>query len=86
MSQFPPLEAKTKRSTCCAGRANCGRKNRIHGFSRACALSEVLWNTANSRDFEEFSVRLGIQLRLLDRMNVNYKPLDRGSRVKVHST
>jgi len=55
-------------------------------FPRACALSEVLWSAANSRDFEEFSARLGIQLRLLDRMNVNYKPLDGGSRVKVHST
>lgn len=45
-------------------------------FPRACALSETLWSAATARDWEDFSARLRVQLRLLDRMNINYRPLD----------
>ncbi|RYX84286.1 beta-N-acetylhexosaminidase [bacterium] len=46
-------------------------------FPRACALAEALWSSVQPRDFDEFLSRLEIHLRLLDRMNVNYRPLNK---------
>ncbi len=45
-------------------------------FPRACALAETLWSAADARDEEDFRTRLRVHLRRLDRMNVNYRPLD----------
>jgi hexosaminidase len=45
-------------------------------FPRACALSEILWSAQQPRDYEEFLSRLKGHLQLLDRLNVNYRPLD----------
>lgn len=45
-------------------------------FPRACALAETLWSAADARDWGDFSARLRVQLRLLDRLNINYRPLD----------
>jgi hexosaminidase len=45
-------------------------------YPRACALSEILWSNPQPRDFTEFSARLRQHLRRLDRLDVNYRPLD----------
>jgi hexosaminidase len=45
-------------------------------YPRACALAEALWSTA-PRHYEEFLPRLKTHLRLLDRLNINYRPLDK---------
>ncbi len=42
-------------------------------FPRACALAEGLWSAPENRDFADFCARLKPHLRLLDRMNVNYR-------------
>jgi hexosaminidase len=46
-------------------------------FPRAAALAEVLWTPAEARDFEGFKGRLRIHEKRLQRLNVNYRPLDR---------
>lgn len=43
-------------------------------FPRACALAEALWSSPQPRDFDEFRLRLRPHLRLLDRLNINYRP------------
>ena len=45
-------------------------------FPRACALAEALWSATQERDYDEFLSRLKPHLELLDRLNVNYRPLD----------
>ncbi|MEA3450326.1 MAG: beta-N-acetylhexosaminidase [Bacteroidota bacterium] len=39
---------------------------------RICALSEVLWSTKESRDWDDFLVRLEILFKRLDKLDVNY--------------
>jgi hexosaminidase len=46
-------------------------------FPRACALAEVLWSAPQHRDLPDFMSRLRQHLPLLDRLNINYRPLDR---------
>jgi len=46
-------------------------------FPRACALAEVLWSDSQGRDYDEFLTRLKPHLQLLDRLGVNYRPLDK---------
>ena len=46
-------------------------------FPRACALAERLWSAPDRRDFGDFEARLREHLRLLDRMGINYRALDR---------
>lgn len=45
-------------------------------FPRACALSEVLWSRAESKNFDAFKTRLSAHLKRLDVLNVHYRPLD----------
>lgn len=45
-------------------------------FPRAAALAEVLWSPAAGRSFDEFRQRLVPHLRRLDRLGINYRPLD----------
>lgn len=39
---------------------------------RMCALSEVLWTKPENKNYRDFITRLGLHLKMLDRMNVNY--------------
>ncbi len=51
-------------------------------YPRACALAERLWSSGETRDYADFIARLVPHLRLLDRLNVNYRtprPRDLGS-------
>lgn len=41
-------------------------------FPRACALAEVVWSSADHRDWDDFHRRLTQQLKLLDALHVNY--------------
>jgi len=45
-------------------------------FPRMLALSEVVWSPAGSRNWENFVQRLSRGLQLLDRIGVNYRPLE----------
>jgi hexosaminidase len=46
-------------------------------FPRACALAETLWSPVDQRDWANFQERLGVHLKRLDGMSVNYrKPAD----------
>lgn len=47
-------------------------------FPRACALAEVAWREGDFTDAAEFRTRLARHLKRLDRLNVNYRPLDPG--------
>lgn len=42
-------------------------------FPRACALAEVLWSAKDQRDWMGFRERLGVHLRRMDAMDVNYR-------------
>ncbi len=42
-------------------------------YPRACALAEVGWSAASSRNWEDFERRLQIHLQRLDRLGVNYR-------------
>ncbi|MCB9850847.1 MAG: beta-N-acetylhexosaminidase [Phycisphaerales bacterium] len=46
-------------------------------FPRACALAEVLWSPAEARDWSAFQERLGVHLKRLDAMSVNYRKPER---------
>ena len=46
-------------------------------FPRACALAERLWSASATHDFADFESRLRHHLRLLNRLNVNYRALDK---------
>ena len=45
-------------------------------YPRAVALAERAWSAADARDFEEFRRRLARHLERLERLGVNYRPLD----------
>jgi len=45
-------------------------------FPRLCALAEVTWMPAESKDYADFLIRLGTHLRRLDALSVNYRALD----------
>jgi hexosaminidase len=45
-------------------------------FPRAIALAEVVWSPAEMRDAGGFRMRLEANLRHLDALGVNYRPLD----------
>lgn len=56
------------------------RKHREYmTYPRAAALSEVLWSLRQGRSYELFRDRLVEHLKRLDKMDVNYRPLDRSS-------
>jgi hexosaminidase len=42
-------------------------------FPRLCALAEVAWSPANSRNYEGFTQRLREHVRLFDLLSVNYR-------------
>lgn len=44
-------------------------------YPRACALAEVVWTPAVARDFSAFIQRLGLHVRRLAAMGVNYRPV-----------
>jgi hexosaminidase len=46
-------------------------------FPRLLALAEVVWSPREARNWESFQWRLPAQLTMLDRLGVNYRPLDR---------
>jgi hexosaminidase len=48
-------------------------------FPRLCALAEVAWTPAANKGYADFLVRLKHHLTRLDRMDVNYRPLDKHS-------
>jgi len=41
-------------------------------FPRLAALSEVLWSTKESRNWEDFSIRLGAMFKRYDALRINY--------------
>ena len=45
-------------------------------FPRACAIAEVVWSPAETRDYGGFLTRLHTHLRRLDILGVRYRPLD----------
>ncbi|RYG56224.1 beta-N-acetylhexosaminidase, partial [bacterium] len=45
-------------------------------YPRVCALAECLWSSKDSREFANFKTRLEQHLKLLDRMNINFRALD----------
>jgi hexosaminidase len=45
-------------------------------YPRAIAMAEVLWSPAELRNLDHFLARLHHALRRLDRLGVNYRPLD----------
>ena len=45
-------------------------------YPRAIALAEVLWSPRERRDWASFRERLETNLEHLDRLAVNYRPLD----------
>ena len=44
-------------------------------FPRACALAEVLWSPAETRNYQQFLQRLGEHRPLLDQQQVSYGPI-----------
>jgi hexosaminidase len=46
-------------------------------YPRALALAEVGWSPPEMRDYDDFVARLRAVLPMLDRLGVNYRPLDR---------
>src|SRR5262249_18022310 len=44
-------------------------------FPREAALAEVLWTPKPRRDFGDFSSRLPAELRRLEALDVNYRPV-----------
>jgi len=44
-------------------------------YPRACALAEVAWSPAASRNWEDFNRRLSVHKSRLDLMGVSYRPL-----------
>jgi len=47
-------------------------------FPRACSMAEVLWSPKESRNFDQFMVRLPFHLDRLTALDVNYRRLDPG--------
>ncbi len=45
-------------------------------YPRACVLAEVLWTPDELHDYQGFLERLKPHLQKLDRLHVNYRPLD----------
>ena len=46
-------------------------------FPRACALAERLWSARENRDFPDFEARLSGHLRLLSRLGIGYRALEK---------
>ena len=46
-------------------------------YPRACAVAESVWSPEAERTFDAFKQRLAVHLTRLDRLNVNYRPLDK---------
>jgi len=44
-------------------------------FPRACALAEVVWTPAASKNFAEFAERLSVHVKRLGILDVNHRPL-----------
>jgi len=42
-------------------------------FPRLCALAEIAWSPANSRNYEDFTRRLRVHVRRFDLLGVNYR-------------
>jgi hexosaminidase len=40
---------------------------------RLCALAEVAWSPASSRNYDDFMRRLQVQARRFDQLGVNYR-------------
>lgn len=47
-------------------------------FPRMLALAEKAWTAESQQDWEDFNVRLIGQIKRLDAMKINYRPLDAG--------
>ncbi len=45
-------------------------------FPRLLAMAETAWTSQHGKDFDDFSARLPLQLRMLQRLGVNYRPMD----------
>jgi N-acetyl-beta-hexosaminidase len=39
-------------------------------------MAETAWTSQHGKDFDDFSARLPLQLRMLQRLGVNYRPMD----------
>jgi hexosaminidase len=52
------------------------RKVEYMAFPRLCALAEVAWSPAESRDWKVFVDRLSGHLKRLDVLEVNYRPVE----------
>ncbi len=61
-----------------------GRQVEYMAFPRACALAEVLWSPADSRNFDAFRGRLAAHLQRLSIMDVNYRKLDAPNASQPH--
>lgn len=46
-------------------------------FPRAAALAEVAWSPPEQKDFDDFHGRLGVHMRRLDLLGVNYRRLEK---------
>ena len=46
-------------------------------YPRACALAEVLWTPAKTKDYSEFLKHLAVHVKRLGIMDVNYRKLDK---------
>jgi hexosaminidase len=44
-------------------------------YPRACAMAEVLWSPAESRDYNAFLARLRNHLPRLEALGVSYQPI-----------
>lgn len=45
-------------------------------FPRVAALAEVVWSQKDKREYKDFKRRLDILVKLYDKMNINYCPLE----------
>lgn len=62
------------------------RHREYMAYPRAVALSELLWSPRESRNYEEFLIRLAEHLERLDVMYVNYRALDKEPMAVVWQT
>lgn len=55
-----------------------GAKVEYMAFPRACAASEGFWSPLQGKNYSNFVGRLGVHLKRLDQLGVNYRKLDAG--------